>query len=468
MSSFINTDVVKSSHVKALKERIESEAEDSLKFQISIPLKPCDQPVAFPEGFDKVVHEEYVIRYIEKLGVQPSKESIDLVKSELPLSRVKMTAAWRSRGWKADQVQMAPEKLDYKINGWVPSGTDILTRNIDSGVQDLLAQDDAAAWDIIDEAYGKRVFKYSHFLRMNTLSKSKRIEDVYDDASNGTQKPLPSTADGHLMFLGRIPIDKELDNEVNEVQNPPILDSELVRQLQEDFLASFPYKKYQSQYPKSVISVVVEDLTHESTLQLILIVTQLLYAKVFRGVLSNEAQQEADTHASELVYLLERFHSKTIQRLRRRPNFSLLSLPLLLDSIACTVQNIFFESFPMWSRSALCQPMCEETEAFVDEVFNPTKNFCAGGRDGPRKKNIRNSYYKTSIAVSTLFPSSNGVPNTSFSKARGQGTPYSMRNLGSTAPSSAGLQVNDEERRRDLLRKVTRKMSRKGARRGVV
>jgi hypothetical protein len=78
------------------------------KFYFSIPLKPQDKPVSFGDGFEKQYENEYAVRYLETIGVAPTPETLKMVHKNLPISKCRVTAAWKSRGWHADNLYITP------------------------------------------------------------------------------------------------------------------------------------------------------------------------------------------------------------------------------------------------------------------------------------------------------------------------------------------------------------------------
>lgn len=84
------------------------QARVSSTFRLAIPLHPQDKPQDFPPSFQHHLREEYAVRYLEKLGVTPTPETMRLVESHVPIEKCAVTAAWKSRGWLADFVYIAP------------------------------------------------------------------------------------------------------------------------------------------------------------------------------------------------------------------------------------------------------------------------------------------------------------------------------------------------------------------------
>eukprot|EP00743_Colponemidia_sp_Colp-15_P003036 GILK01003282.1.p1 GENE.GILK01003282.1~~GILK01003282.1.p1 ORF type:complete len:754 (+),score=98.45 GILK01003282.1:60-2264(+) len=79
-------------------------------FHFVIPLKQQNKPVPLPDNFAHIIGEEYAVRYLESIGVRPTKQSINLVLQKVPLKDCTVSAGWKSRGWLADSLYISPGK----------------------------------------------------------------------------------------------------------------------------------------------------------------------------------------------------------------------------------------------------------------------------------------------------------------------------------------------------------------------
>lgn len=71
---------------------------------IAIPLKPREKPIEFPEEEQKKLRNELDVRYLESIGVAPSKANIAVVRKFIPNDKVTYSTAWKSRGWVSDTL----------------------------------------------------------------------------------------------------------------------------------------------------------------------------------------------------------------------------------------------------------------------------------------------------------------------------------------------------------------------------
>jgi hypothetical protein len=90
------------------RDRLDDENRDK-RFTFSIPLRPQEKPLLnIPDPMKQLLHKEYMSRYLETLGVAPTKAVINKFKKNLPLSKMKVAAAWVSQGSKSDQIMLSP------------------------------------------------------------------------------------------------------------------------------------------------------------------------------------------------------------------------------------------------------------------------------------------------------------------------------------------------------------------------
>lgn len=76
---------------------------------INIPLKSGAEPVELTENFLKVIEREYAVRYLEIIGVEPTRKNIEKILSEMPLENCTIKAQWRqSSNWLADTITIIP------------------------------------------------------------------------------------------------------------------------------------------------------------------------------------------------------------------------------------------------------------------------------------------------------------------------------------------------------------------------
>ena len=61
---------------------------------IQIPLKGGSEPVELTENFLKVIEREYAVRYLEIIGVEPTRRNIEKILQEIPLENCSIRAQW--------------------------------------------------------------------------------------------------------------------------------------------------------------------------------------------------------------------------------------------------------------------------------------------------------------------------------------------------------------------------------------
>ena len=91
------------------REKQRMSEDNNKKFEYTIPLSPQDKPVeSYSENMKALMYKEYMSRYLETLGVTPTKEAIAKVKSKIPFSKLNLTSQWKTQGSKADMIVLSP------------------------------------------------------------------------------------------------------------------------------------------------------------------------------------------------------------------------------------------------------------------------------------------------------------------------------------------------------------------------
>lgn len=76
---------------------------------ISIPLKGGPERDQLTEGFLKVIEKEYAVRYLEIIGVEPTRKNIEKILQEMPIENCKFKAQWwQPSDWLADTLIIYP------------------------------------------------------------------------------------------------------------------------------------------------------------------------------------------------------------------------------------------------------------------------------------------------------------------------------------------------------------------------
>ena len=69
----------------------------SKRFHIPFHLRPQDKPTALSSlAFKKLIHDEYCTKYLESLGVTPTRTTLEMARRELPIEELRVAAAWKS------------------------------------------------------------------------------------------------------------------------------------------------------------------------------------------------------------------------------------------------------------------------------------------------------------------------------------------------------------------------------------
>ena len=87
----------------------------NVSHHLTIPLKPQEKPAQFPNEFYNTLMKEYATKYLEKIGAKPTPENLAMVAQNIPISKCRVMAAWKSRGCLEDVLHIDPYH-EYKIN----------------------------------------------------------------------------------------------------------------------------------------------------------------------------------------------------------------------------------------------------------------------------------------------------------------------------------------------------------------
>ncbi len=159
--------------------------------------------------------------------------------------------------------------------------------------------------------------------------------------------------------------DRHQRQRLNELRLPISVSLAQVEELQRLFFTHFPFDRFSKPYSSTERKSALALLTAPSTIQLVGLLCHCLYWLLF-GAHAVEPLSAAETES--VLLAVEKLYadvtngtttttvidSNGVKRTRRagnwrsRPNYSLLYLPLLLDSMCSTVQNVFRMSFPKW------------------------------------------------------------------------------------------------------------------------
>jgi hypothetical protein len=89
-------------------------------FALSIPMLPTDKPGPITPSMQQSVYEEYLTRYLSHIGADCDAKNLAAIKKCIPQARVKLTAAFKSRGSLEDTMHVQQSEtgrirqLDWK------------------------------------------------------------------------------------------------------------------------------------------------------------------------------------------------------------------------------------------------------------------------------------------------------------------------------------------------------------------
>ncbi len=69
------------------------------------PCEPC-LSVRLVSHSHQIIYDEYIVRYCERIGATPTPSTLETIRKQIPIEQCRMTAAWKSRGWNADCINV--------------------------------------------------------------------------------------------------------------------------------------------------------------------------------------------------------------------------------------------------------------------------------------------------------------------------------------------------------------------------
>jgi len=72
----------------------------------------------------RVCVQRYLNRYVEELGLTPTKAVLDMIRIMIPRSSLNIIALWASRGWRSDLIRVIPKKREITAEDIVISTPD--------------------------------------------------------------------------------------------------------------------------------------------------------------------------------------------------------------------------------------------------------------------------------------------------------------------------------------------------------
>ena len=82
-------------------------------FALSIPMLPTDKPGQITANMQHSVYEEYLTRYLAHIGADANAKNLAAIKRCIPQSRVKLTAAFKSRGSLEDTMHVQQHDMGH-------------------------------------------------------------------------------------------------------------------------------------------------------------------------------------------------------------------------------------------------------------------------------------------------------------------------------------------------------------------
>ena len=100
-------------HYQSFREKADNKKRN-IKIEIQLKGATTSGTKTLDESMMKVIQNEYAVRYLEQLGLQPTQTNIEKVLKNAPLSSCEFQAVWNNSGWIADSITIYPSKPNKK------------------------------------------------------------------------------------------------------------------------------------------------------------------------------------------------------------------------------------------------------------------------------------------------------------------------------------------------------------------
>lgn len=312
------------------------------KFSFAIPIISEDRVVNIPKHLEGVVHQEFLARYMEELGISATPANQAHMKKKIPIKQMKIL------GSHLDHFQVGPAGHLPRTEQWLASQDDILSTVVRKG--ELIYQD-----------MRENIVKASELMSSSSRTTRKLGEDKLEcticlvhtnkmhnyiryakDRNASVQAPEAEIYLSDTLLRSRekaiMPnIQSILPSEKEEIQRPLSTDDKKIHDLQMVFLQAFPFSAFKLGLQLGDLMRQVQSiLLSKKMKQLIALMAHHLYWTLFIDYATMKlpiSQQEKSMLA------MQRLHLALESKIRTFPHYTLFHLPLFLDSICSTVMR---------------------------------------------------------------------------------------------------------------------------------
>ena len=398
---------------------------------ISIPLRGAE-PVELTKSFLNVIEREYAVRYLEMIGVDPSRKNIEKILKEMPLDHCSIESQWRQPSdWLAETIKIIPHAKAKPQND-LPVSTQLANRLETQTITKELAREESKltmAHFRKPEAVVAQEVETDTKIKINLdvqTIKHKFLMPFMDEGMKPIAEEGFEAAPEELMTSKVFQFSFESVNiaaaHIKEMMQPIEITVEEIASNLKHVVASFPKGMYPaiseaeraSEYKAKKHTAVVKlfegnlkQIDCENNARLIGIMAHFCYWTVFGHLhsigISSEQQQQM------FVTIIHLFNDKT-SKLQR-----IFYKPLLILIVRIIVENVFvnaykqFFSIPLQNQIANQKIQSVITRLFDPEGYYSRFSFLESGMDAfglntKNKSKMSSKYFSTSSMVKSLFP----------------------------------------------------------------
>jgi len=407
--------------------------------RFGIAMKPQDRPVDLPNDYQRTLKNEFYARYLESIGAAPTPANLAQVKKHLPIEGCKFTTAWKSRGWMADYLYIAPQKTGSVQSSHARA---VIQAAQEAKVTELLKPTLPATADDETELPNrklhlgapsgsmsfedaKRTFLYPY--KSENVA-NKRAGSPGRASSQGTeshsQRHEREHSENPSKFVSRDlhRYEQYTEEEVRlELQTMLNLHTKDIIMLQAEFVRTFPFETIKARVSQEDMRIGLSELSSKRTTRFIGLLTLLLYWSYLADHAGRKVEEE---QLSALYCAVQHFFSSVRERMKKRRATLLFMLPTLLLLVRVSIEALFRQAFPKWWTTMDARDTLKTMDDAVEAIFDPNSyhshlsplesstaaiRIAAKDQLGVKYNSRHAKYHATSALVSSALPKASMV-----------------------------------------------------------
>ncbi|KAL1524132.1 hypothetical protein AB1Y20_019041 [Prymnesium parvum] len=409
---------------------------------VSIAMRPGSKD-ELPEESQRVLRNELMVKYLESIGVTPSKANLAMLRKNIPSESIRFSTAWKSNlAGEPDYLKVyfeepphhvsSPSRFDHRaeMRAMAAAGPSILelSQLLDStAVEPRGAAAGASAADEDDARGGVAPMSFDEARRAYLYPfKSER-----SPRKHKAREPRPQRT-RHGPELGQeaeVPLAQKFLSK-DALQFQPYAEEDVQSELQEDvqlhtkdivalqarFIQVFPFERLKHRMSAEDLKATIAEISARRTARFIGMLALFLYWYHIAPKGGKHVQEE---QLSKLLCAVQQYFSSVRDRMRRRRAMLMNALPILLLSVRMAVEGLMRSAFPKWWTTVDGDETLEQMDQMIEHLFDPNAyhshitalestseaiRMAAREGVGLKRRSRAARYYTTSTLVSTALP----------------------------------------------------------------